>query len=131
VPRDPYGFPPSNENAPPPSTADAPTGTVLALTVAAISSIVCLGFSGFAVLIVLSAEDEPRLVDRIGIGVLASACAWPAAGIAVWSLGLRLVSRTPWLQVGPNLLIGALTGFGLWFVVCGGLAGYAGLTEAP
>lgn len=126
--RDPYGYPPST---PPPAVSEAPSpaGTVLALGVSAVSALVCLGFGGFAVLLGVVAEDEPRLVDRIGIAVLASMCAWPAGGIAVWSLGLRLVSRTPWLQVGPNLLIGAVTGFGLWFLVCGGLAAYAGITE--
>lgn len=64
--------------------------------------------------------DEPTVIDKIGVGLLASCCAWPALGVAIWSLVLHLTAKRWWVQAGPNLLLGVVTGLIVWFAVfCG------------
>ena len=125
MPRDPYGYQAGQE--PPPETPSM-AAPLLATITLVLSVIICLGSTGFGVLIGASAE-EPRLVDQIGVGILSSVCAWPAAATAIWTVLLLLGFRRPWLQAGPNILLGVVTGLLVWSFVCCGFAGYAGMTD--
>lgn len=123
--RDPYGFQ-APEPAPPPSGGMA--APLLATVTLVLSSIVCLGCTGLAGLIAADSHED-RFVDQLGVGIVASSCAWPAAATAFWTLLLLLGFRRPWLQAGPNLVLGITTGLLLWGFVCMGVAAYAGITE--
>lgn len=121
--QDPYGFHTDREEAPPRGI-----GRLLGLLVTGVSLLLCLGGAGVGVLFGVTATED-RLVDHVGIGLMGSVLAWPAAGVGLWSLGFMVVTRRTWPQLGPNLLLGVLTGLVAWFLVCGGVALYAGVTD--
>lgn len=122
--QDPYGYRSEREEAPAPGA-----GRVVGLVVVAVSLLVCLGGAGIGVLFGVTASED-RLADHVGIGLMTSVLAWPAAGVAVWSLGFMAATRRTWPQLGPNLLLGVVTGLVAWALTCGGVAVYAGVTDA-
>ncbi len=125
MPRDPYGY---QAGEPPPDENRSMAAPLLATVTLVLASIICLGSLGVGGMIAVSA-DEDRLIDKVGIAVLSSVCAWPAAATAFWTVLLLLGFRRPWLQAGPNVLLGTVTGLLVWSFVCCGIAGYAGATD--
>ena len=115
---DPYGYP-TDQTAP--ATGSPGSALVAALFVSTMSLLFALGCGGFGVAVGAS-SDDPALLDKVGVGLLTSTCAWPAAATAIWSGVLLGAYRgAAWMQLGPNLALGCVTGLFAWFVVCSGV----------
>lgn len=110
---DPYGFPSNDPTIASPSDPVAGGLTLAWALLSVVFALACMGCGGF----IAANAEEPTVIDTIGVWLLASACAWPALGVAFWSVLLHLGVRRTWAQAGPNVLIGAITGSMLWFVV--------------
>lgn len=118
--RDAYGYP-TDPALPPRSGGGALLVSLLIWSMIA----VCTGVP--AVLIGLTTQD--RDIDRLGVGVMTSVCAWPAAATAIWSVLLYLGARQRWTQLGPNVVLGCVTGGLVWLVLFCGIAMVAGQTQ--
>lgn len=118
--QDPYGY--QSDEIHEASDPVAPWLTLVWMVLSAGFAAICAGCSTF----IAVDADEPTALDRFGVGLLASCCAWPAMGVVVSSLFLHLVAKRWWAQAGPNLLLGIVTGSFVWMIVFCGTAMVAG-----
>lgn len=118
MPTDPYGFPTDEPQVESPSDPVSGGLSVVWALGSLAFAVICAACGGW----IAVEADEPTALDAAGVWMIASACAWPALGIAFWSVLLHLGLRRRWTQAGPNVLIGVATGSVLWFVVLCALA---------
>jgi hypothetical protein len=121
--QDPYGY--TTDEVQEGGDSVAPWITFAWMVGSAAVAAVCAGCGTF----IGVDSEEPTALDKFGVGLLASCCAWPALGITIWSLVLHLTTKRWWAQAGPNVLLGAVTGFVVWLAVFCATAMVAGSSQ--
>lgn len=116
MPTDPYGFHTDHEEAPPTTSPAAHAIAGVSAFVWLTSSIVCCGMCS-GIMSFSDPNPDDTWMDQVGVWLMLTAAAWPLAAIALWTGMLHGLARRWWTSVGPNVVLGSLTGCLAWLVV--------------